>query len=328
MPQLVTFTPNPALDITYEVEKLRVGATHRVETIHRRAGGKGLNTASVLAQMGHPALATGFFTSPEYVSDLEKRVKQYPGNFSFKALPMPFPNRSSVAITAGGDATIFNEAAPPYGDATDEEIARIWETVWDEVLKLEWVSPGDFVSINGSFPSRTPDGILSRLVERLKDKGCWVLVDTSGDYLLQAADAKADCLKPNVRELLDATGCSDLPSGARALLARGAGALLVSAGPDGLAYIQPDSLASPDALLPVRWAAPGQVLQGNPTGAGDAAVAGFMSALAAGQDVLTALSRAVAWSAAAVPAKVAGVLETKMVDRIAADITYRNEEWR
>ena len=43
---LVTFTPNPAVDITYQVEQVVFGTSHRVERIHRRAGGKGLNTAA------------------------------------------------------------------------------------------------------------------------------------------------------------------------------------------------------------------------------------------------------------------------------------------
>lgn len=360
-PALVTFTPNPAVDITYQVDRLEFGTSHRVERIHRRAGGKGLNTASVLAQMGYPVVAAGFFTSPDYLADLQRREAEYPGRFQWRALGMPWPNRLSVAVVAEGDATLFNEAAPNYGGLSAAAIAAAWEGAWEEVLALGWVAPGAWVSINGSFPQGTPPGVLSRLVAALHARGCWVLVDTSGEYLVEAARAGADCLKPNTAELVAATGIHEVPAAARALLELGAGSLLISAGRDGLAYVSGQPLMKPTEIetkprVKAYWARPGRELSGNPTGAGDAAVAGFMSALAetateepgglpnrdnaasnptASQTrgdrdpnwLRRALSRAVAWSAAAVPAAYAGIIETDLVAGLRDEITYKTEDW-
>lgn len=386
-PALVTFTPNPAVDITYQVDRLEFGTSHRVERIYRRAGGKGLNTASVLALMGYPVVAAGFFTSPDYLADLERREAEYPGRFQWRALGMPWPNRLSVSVVAEGDATLFNEAAPNYDGLSAAEIASTWDAVWNETLALGWAPPGALVSINGSFPQGTPPGVVSRLVAGLRARGCWVLVDTSGEYLVEAARAGADCLKPNVSELLGATGIHEVPAAARALLELGAGSLLVSAGKEGLAYVcrdgvpetgetrdlvnsedsgkplvkRPATPAAPkDEAKPqvkAHWARPGRELSGNPTGAGDAAVAGFMSALAEavagepseqanldaakskpaasgeGSDRLDpnwlrhALSQAVAWSAAAVPAAYAGIIETDLVAELRDEITYKTEDW-
>lgn len=327
MPQIVTFTPNPALDITYTVDALKVGSTHRVEDFVYRAGGKGINTASALAQMGYPALAVGFFSSPEYLADLEKRKLERQGRFSFQSLPMPFPNRQSVAIVAEGDATVFNESGPNYGTMNPKDVTQRWEQAWQQALELDWASPNAFVSINGSFAQGSPEGMLGRLITGLHDLGCWVLVDTSGQYLLEAAQAGADCLKPNVAELREATGITELPAGARALLDLGARSLLISAGRDGLAYLEHPDTPVYTASLQVQWAAPGMTLQGNPTGAGDAAVAGFLSGMSENLPTHEALGRAVSWSAAAVPAAVAGVVETELVATIAAKMTFQTEEW-
>lgn len=352
-PPLVTFTPNPAVDITYQVEQLVFGASHRVERIHRRAGGKGLNTASVLALMGYPVVATGFFTSPDYVADLQRREAEYPGRFQWRALAMPWANRLSVAVVAEGDATLFNEAAPNYGGLSEAEIAATWVNVWESVLALDWAPLRALVSINGSFPLHTPPGMVSRLVTGLRSRGCWVLVDTSGEYLVEAARAGAECLKPNVAELRAATGIHEVPAAARALLELGAGSLLVSAGRDGLAYVcrdggsetgeardsdkdedfgkplmnpeKPEAGAKPQ--VKAFWARPGRELSGNPTGAGDAAVAGFMAARAQGLGRQEALAQAVAWSAAAVPAAYAGVIETELVGELRREITYKTEDW-
>ena len=45
---ILTVTPNPAIDLTWHVDRLTPGATHRVPTGASRAGGKGLNAARVL----------------------------------------------------------------------------------------------------------------------------------------------------------------------------------------------------------------------------------------------------------------------------------------
>jgi tagatose 6-phosphate kinase len=45
---------NPAMDVTYAVAELACGETHRAEVIGRRAGGKALNVARVLHQLGEP----------------------------------------------------------------------------------------------------------------------------------------------------------------------------------------------------------------------------------------------------------------------------------
>ena len=45
---ILTLTPNPAVDITWHVDQLTPGTTHRVPPAVARAGGKGLNVARVL----------------------------------------------------------------------------------------------------------------------------------------------------------------------------------------------------------------------------------------------------------------------------------------
>lgn len=57
---LLTVTLNTALDITYHVPALIPHASHRVESVTERAGGKGLNVARVLSALGHDTVVTGF----------------------------------------------------------------------------------------------------------------------------------------------------------------------------------------------------------------------------------------------------------------------------
>ncbi len=57
---ILTVTPNAALDVTYDVTSLMPRATNRVRAVRHRAGGKGVNVASVLTGLGVPVTATGF----------------------------------------------------------------------------------------------------------------------------------------------------------------------------------------------------------------------------------------------------------------------------
>jgi tagatose 6-phosphate kinase len=49
---ILTVTPNVALDITYRVDQLTPGSSHRVRRVEERAGGKGVNVAGVLRTLG------------------------------------------------------------------------------------------------------------------------------------------------------------------------------------------------------------------------------------------------------------------------------------
>ena len=54
---ILTVTPNPALDLTWHVDRLTVGGTHRADAGAARAGGKGLNVARVAHAQGAAVLA-------------------------------------------------------------------------------------------------------------------------------------------------------------------------------------------------------------------------------------------------------------------------------
>jgi tagatose 6-phosphate kinase len=132
------------------------------------------------------------------------------------------------------------------------------------------------------------------------DAGVPVVVDVSGPALLAAARAGATILKPNLEESLDATGTSTLTAARAALLALGAGTVVISRGADGLTAGD----ATAEHEVP---AVPG--VSGNPTGAGDAATAGLVAALRAGDTLPEALRTAAAAGAAAVLEPVAGSID-------------------
>ncbi|WP_295119251.1 1-phosphofructokinase family hexose kinase [uncultured Leifsonia sp.] len=288
---ILTVTPNPAIDLTYRVAALEPGETHRVEAPAARAGGKGLNVARVIAQTGGAAFAlttAGGAAGLRLADDLEA------AGLPSELIPVAAATRSSVAIVdeGSGVTTILNEAG---GGLSPTE----WTALAEAVERL--AVPATAIVGSGSLPPGAPDGFYADLVAVARRRGVPSVIDATGRPLLAAAEAGADVLKPNRRELADTVGTDDPVVGARALLTAGAGLVLVSLGAEGMLAVTATDVFS--ARLP-------QPLRGNATGAGDAAVAAVATALASGvADPQTLVRRATAWSAAAVVAPLAGELD-------------------
>lgn len=301
---ILTVTPNPAVDMTWEIDRIEAGGTHRSDAGSVRAGGKGLNVARVGYTEGYPvqALTTvGGATGDELRTELEA------SGVPHLLVSVAAPTRRSIAWVdrALGDTTIVNERGI---SPTTDEWAEFVRTVREES------AAASVVVISGSFPPGAPDGLLADLIAAAGARD--VIVDTSGPALLAAADAGVAVLKPNVHELADATGIDDPLDGARELLRRGAGLVLLSLGAQGMFAVGDLSRTLSDQVaddtprtLQARLPEP---LAGNPTGAGDAAVAAAATLLATGiRDTETILRRATAWSAAAVLMPLAGEISPR-----------------
>jgi tagatose 6-phosphate kinase len=161
----------------------------------------------------------------------------------------------------------------------------------------ELVADAAAVVLSGSLPGGIPPDAYAGLVEAARAGGAGVVLDADGAALLSGVRAGPDIVKPNLAELHAATGIDDPAGACAALRDAGAQAVVASLGSAGLAADTPDG----------RWkAAPPAAVTGNPTGAGDAAVAALTAGLVAGQPWPERLAEAVAVSAAAARAPVAG----------------------
>ncbi len=168
------------------------------------------------------------------------------------------------------------------------------------------------VVASGSLPPGIPTDAYAAVVRLAHEAGALGVVDTSAAPLLAALEAGPDLVKPNRDELAEVTGETDPVAGARLLLERGAREVVVSAGADGLLDV---------TVTGEVWrAALDAPLAGNPTGAGDAAVAALAAGLAEGRTARESLADAVAWSAAAVLHPLAGHVRPDDVGRLRAEV--------
>lgn len=280
---LITVTPSPAIDWTVEVDDFVFGLVHRARAERREPSGKGVNVSVALHRAGiatHAVLAAAGDGSDFMTRELD-------------ALGVPHsctpggPVRTNISLlVAGRPDTKVNTAGSPLGpaecDALVERVSRLATSGASAVLTA------------GSLPPGTDIGLHARLVERAREHGLYTAVDASGAALAEAVAASPDLVKPNAHELAELVGSplgtlGEVRDAARELRTRSRiGTVLVSLGADGALLVDGDG---------ELWAGarPGSVR--NAVGAGDAMLAGFLSARA---DRADAVRTAVRWGASAV----------------------------
>ncbi|MGW1844649.1 1-phosphofructokinase family hexose kinase [Streptomyces sp. NPDC001966] len=311
---ILTVTLNTALDLTYGVPELVPHASHRVGEMSERPGGKGLNVARVLSALGHRTVVTGFAGGStgavlrELLAGLpatdtpgpEAAGREAPGPGAPTPIaPAPITDalvavagntRRTIAVVdrATGDTTQLNEPGPLV--TADEWTALLGR--YEELL-----AGADAVALCGSLPPGIHVGAYAELVRAARAAGVPVLLDTSGEPLRRGIAARPDLIKPNADELAQLTGSREPMRATRDARRRGAHGVIASLGPDGMLAVTPDGIWQ--ATPPAR-------VQGNPTGAGDSAVAGLLSGLVEGLSWPDRLRRAVALSTATVLSPTAG----------------------
>ncbi|GHI06809.1 1-phosphofructokinase [Streptomyces cellostaticus] len=301
---ILTVTLNTALDITYRVRSLRPHTSHRVSDVIERPGGKGVNVARVLAALGHEVTVTGF-AGGATGRVLRERLADTRG-VTDALVPIAGPTRRTIAVVdeLSGDTTQLNEPGPQVSPAE-------WAVLLGSYADLLAAGPSA-VALCGSLPPGVPVGAYAGLIRAARTLGVPVLLDTSGEPLRRGVAARPDLIKPNADELAELTGSHDPLRANQDARRRGAQAVVASLGAEGLLAVTPEG----------RWrAAPPTHVHGNPTGAGDSAVAGLLSGLVEKLPWPERLTHAVALSAATVRAPTAGDFDRAAYEKLLARVS-------
>lgn len=307
---ILTVTLNPAYDMTYRVEHFERGRAQRVRSVDQRLGGRGINVTRVLNQLGKYARATGF-ADHAFAAAAELEM---PVDF-VHALPWV---RRTVVISesADGTATALWEPGPRLTEphAVDQLRVRV----------NGMLSDMSGLVIAGSLPDGVSPVLPAELARTAIAAGVPTICDFDGPALKVAAGVPGIVLTPNTEELERLTGrpagtVAEILAAVDPLLADGVAAVVVTRGGAGLVGVTATRAWS--AALP-------KPLAGNPTGAGDAAVAALIAGLAAAgtPDWPELLADAVATSAAAVVIPVAGEIDRVLRERLLPTVRVRELE--
>ncbi|GAA3230615.1 1-phosphofructokinase [Streptomyces sp. XM83C] len=279
---ILTVTPNPSLDRTYEVQALHRGEVVRAETERMDPGGKGVNVSRAVAAAGRRTVAVLPLGGAPGALVAELLDAQ---GIEVAPVPVAGATRSNIALAeADGVLTKINAPGPQL---TADEQELLLDTVRERSRGADWIA------CCGSLPRGLAPSWYADVVTRAHASGARIALDTSGRALLEALRARPDVVKPNAEELAEAVGrplvtVGDALKAAEELRGTGAGAVLASLGADGQLLVDDAGAWFGSAAV--------HAVRSN-VGAGDASLAGFLVAGGSGPD---ALASAVAHGAAAV----------------------------
>lgn len=276
---ILAVTMNPSVDISYPLNEFKLDDVNRVETVSKTAGGKGLNVARVISQMGREVLATGILggTIGDYIiTELEN--DQIKNNF----LKTSKESRNCIAILHEGKQTEILEAGPTLSEKEGQAFLNKFDILLDTV---------SMVTISGSLPKGLSSHFYQSMLEISYKKNIPVILDSSGESLKQTLlhDKKPFAIKPNLTELEqllgsevknDSTSLKTVLSGS---LFEGVAWIIVSMGAEGAVVKHSNDYYQ--VTIP-------KIEVVNPVGSGDATVAGLAAALEQKESVDTVLKTA------------------------------------
>lgn len=301
---ILTVTCNPAIDVTYTVDALTPGEVHRVISVAERPGGKGVNVARVLQQLGEPTTATGL-ADASFGTLLE--ASGVPAAF----VPGLTRVRRTLVVHTGTETTSLWEPGP----AAEAGVIAALEEQVDALLATTSV-----LVVSGSLPPGVPPSLPAKLARLATSRGLPVVLDLDDEPLRIAADGSGGVLVPNRDELSRLVGTDatiDVVGTARELSSRSGAPVVVTLGADGMLAVAGSE----------SWHAPApEQVRGNPTGAGDSAAAAIARGLARGQAWPEILADAAALSAASVLSPVAGEVDLPAYEQWRTQVRVRSVE--
>ena len=285
---IVTLTLNPAIDRTlWLTSALQRQGLHRTTRVEEVPGGKGINVAGTLLDLGQEVLALTFragLNGERLARLLERR------RIPHQLVEVDGETREcQTLIDPSGALTEVYERGSAIGPA---DLYRL-STLIPQACDL-------WISVSGSLPPGLSLADFSEWLVGLKSLG-HLAVDTSGPALGTAIEARPYLVKPNQDELV-ATGLS-----AQQIWQQHGVGVLLSRGADGLEYHGPQGSYIQDAasIKPV-----------NAVGAGDATLAGFLMAQAQRLPIVEALALAAACGAANAEEAGAGSVQPARVEQL------------
>jgi tagatose 6-phosphate kinase len=296
---ILIVTLNPALDVTHHVAGADWAGVNRPHEVAVRPGGKGVNVARTLQALGADVLVTGLAGGP--AGDAVRAGLAAAGLAAgFTATAGETRRTFAVVDTRRGQTGLFNEPGPLVSATEYEHFRAQYRSA---------LAGSATVVLSGSLPPGVPAGAYAELARLAGAAGVPAVLDADGPALMLGTAGRPAIVKPNLEELERAVGRPLRTAGsadpdpeaviraARELMTAGAGAVVVSLGPAGLLAVTGEGI----------WqAAPPGPAAGNPTGAGDAAVAGLAHSLMRGHGWADRLRHATALGTAAVAEPVAG----------------------
>ncbi|OFJ67077.1 tagatose-6-phosphate kinase [Anaerococcus sp. HMSC065G05] len=263
---ILSITANPSVDISYNIENLKIDDVNRVELVNKDAGGKGIHVSYVLNELGEKVINSGF-VGGKLGEFIEKRLDERKISHDF--IKLDDETRNCIAIIHDNKQTEILEKGPKIGLEKEKEFLAHLEKLSKNI---------EIINISGSLPKGLDASFYQKIIKFAKENKIFVSLDTSGNTLKEIVkgEIKPDLIKPNeteikdiiekefpeneeeIRKIFEKAPLKDIPY------------VIVSQGKDGALFKIKNKIYK--AKVP-------KVKAINPVGSGDSTLAGALSAI-------------------------------------------------
>lgn len=279
---IYTITFNPSIDYMVTVEQFQTGEVNRVCNEYILAGGKGINVSIVLKNLGIESQTLGFiagFTGEE----IQKRINEKGIVTDFIDVHNGY-SRINFKLKSQEETEVNGNG--PHIDENDIKLL---------MEKLKKLKKGDILVLSGSIPQCVSKNIYAYIMKELQDIDIEIVVDATGDLLMNVLRYKPFLIKPNNHELAEMFHVKlfdqkDIVTYAKKLQEMGAKNVLISMAGDGAFFICENGK--------VYFSEAPKGIVKNSVGAGDSMVAGFIAGYEKTKDYIQAFKMGVATGSA------------------------------
>ena len=196
MAEIVTLTPNPAIDLSTSVDRIVPMRKLRCAPPRRDPGGGGVNVARVVKRFGgdvEAILPAGGFTGQLLRSLIDG--EEIPN----RIIAAEAETREDFSVSELNTAQQYRFVLPGL---------PLREAEWRACLQALAASapPPKFVVGSGSLPPDVPHDFYAQAAAIARKLGAKFVVDTSGAALVAAIEHGVYMIKPNLREMRDLFG--------------------------------------------------------------------------------------------------------------------------
>ncbi len=306
---IITVTLNAALDKTLEVPNFSLGRRHRTVEQATMPGGKGVNIARAIKQLGQPVIATGLAGGATGTRIVEALTEESILNDFVRIREESRTNTAVMDPTTGGHTEI-NERGPAV---SVPELALFRD-------KLLYLAKGASICVfAGSLPRGLEPDVYGRLIRDVRKLGVVTMIDTDGEPLRLAVRAEPSVVSPNEIEAEELVGheFNDVDDRAQAVVEMtrlGAREAIMTVADGCYANVIEDGAATLHRVRVDEQEARSAV------GSGDAFLAGYVAATYMGRPLVECLRFGVACGAESTQHFGAGIVDPSRVEKLLAEV--------
>lgn len=192
---ILTITPNPALDLSGDVDDIVPNEKNYVQHEKRHPGGNGINAARVIAALGVPVAATGFLGGA-VGGEIATLLKAE--GVTCRFVDIKGSTRINITVTNNKTSkqTRFSFAGP-----------RLERGDMKKLLDLMQSDPTyAMLNLGGSFPPGFSMDDVRSLFEWAHARDIGVVADVPSEHLKEILELRPMLIKPNLKEFNEFVG--------------------------------------------------------------------------------------------------------------------------